>query len=170
MTPRQTPFAIAALAAFALLTACGSGDSPAAPAESAVTLENGLTARETIEARQAHLKNVGKAFKTISDNLKAGEPDLAAIQAAAAAIPSEVSDMDTWFPAGSGPDAGVKTAALAVIWEERTELETKITNLQSAAATLDTTAQAGDIAAIAEAFKATGATCKSCHDKFRAED
>ena len=94
MTHRQIPFAFAALAGLALLGACGSGDAPAAAddAEVAATpLANGLTAAETVAARQGHLKAVGKAFKTISDGLKESEPDMAAIQAAAASVTFETA-------------------------------------------------------------------------------
>ena len=170
MTHRQIPFALAALASLALLGACGSGDAPVDAEAAATPLSNGLTAAETVEARQTHLKAVGKAFKTISDNLKSGEPDLAAIQAAAASVPAETSGMADWFPEGSGPASGVKTDALPVIWETRADFDTKLADFQAAAATLGTVAAAGDIAAITEAFAATGATCKACHQTYRADD
>lgn len=170
MMNRQTSFALAALAGIALLAACGPGEAPSAPAdaEAATTpLSNGLTAAETIEARQAGLKAVGKAFKTINDNLKSGEPDMAAIQLAAASVPAETAGMEDWFPEGSGPASGVKTDALPVIWETRADFDAKVADFQAAATRL---AAAGDIAAITEAFAATGATCKACHETYRADD
>jgi cytochrome c556 len=173
MTIRQTSFALAALAGLALLGACGSGDAPAVPAEAesaVVPLSNGMTAAEVIDARQTHLKAVGKGFKTISDNIKASEPDMAAIQAAAASVSVETADMADWFPEGSGPASGVKTDALPVIWETRADFDAKIADFQAAAATLDTVARAGNITAITEAFQATGATCKACHQTYRADD
>ena len=172
MTIRQTRFTLAALAGLALLGACGSGDAPAAPeaSETATVLDNGMTVTEVVDARQTHLKAVGKAFKTISDNLKASQPDMAAIQAAAASVPTETADMGDWFPEGSGPASGVKTDALPAIWENKADLDSKIADFQAAAATLASTAEAGDIAAISEAFNATGATCKSCHETYRADD
>lgn len=173
MTHRQIPFAFAALAGLALLGACGSGDAPAAPVDAEVAatpLANGQTAAEVIDARQSHLKAVGKAFKTISDGLKESEPDMAAIQAAAASVPAETAGMADWFPEGSGPASGVKTDALPVIWETRADFDSKMAEFKAAATTLGTVAQAGDIAAITEAFKATGATCKACHQTYRADD
>ena len=95
---------------------------------------------------------------------------MAAIQAAAASVPTETADMGYWFPEGSGPASGVKTDALPAIWENKADLDSKIADFQAAAATLASTAEAGDIAAISEAFNATGATCKSCHETYRADD
>ena len=170
MTHRQIPFALAALASLALLGACGSGNAPVDAEVTATPIANGQTAAEVIDARQSHLKAVGKAFKTISDGLKESEPDMAAIQAAAASVPAETAGMADWFPEGSGPASGVKTDALPVIWETRADFDTKLADFQAAAATLGTVATAGDIAAITEAFAATGATCKACHQTYRADD
>jgi len=177
MKIRQTSFVLAAIAGVSLLTACGgSGESAgdaapaAAPAAEEVVLENGMTPAEQVEAREAQFKKMGKAFKTISDQLKASEPDMAAIQAAAASVPVESAGLADWFPAGTGPADGLKTEALPAIWEQPDLFAEKIANFRAASDTLATTAAGGDIAAIGEAFKNTGGTCKSCHDTFREDD
>ncbi len=166
-----------AVAGLMLLTACGQGGGDAgdeasgASGENATAaLPNGMTVQEQIEARQKKLENIGGAFKTISDQLKSDSPDVAAIQTAAATVPAEATGMADWFPEGTGPDSGVETEALAIIWQEKEDFLSKISDMQNAAATLNTTAQGGDVAAIGEAFKATGGTCKACHDKFRLDD
>jgi cytochrome c556 len=41
--------------------------------------------------------------------------------------------------------------------------------MQSKAATLATIAKGGDLEAIKPAFGATGASCKACHDKYKAD-
>lgn len=179
MKIRQTTFALAAIAGVSLLAACGGSDSSAPESEAAapaaeevveVMLENGMTPKEQIELRQGQLKKMGKAFKTISDELKSGEPDMAAIQAAAASVPVESEGMADWFPAGTGPDSGVKTDALPAIWEQPDLFSEKIANFNVAAAGLATAAETGDAAAIGAAFATTGGTCKSCHETFRADD
>ena len=175
MKIRQTTFALAAIAGVSLLAACGGSDSSApesevAPAAEEVVLDNGMTPKEQIEMRQAQLKKLGKAFKTISDQLKASEPDMAAIQAAAASVPVESEGMADWFPAGTGPDSGVKTDALPAIWEEPDLFTEKLSDFEMAAGGLATAAETGDLAAIGAAFATTGGTCKSCHEKFRADD
>ena len=159
------------LAGVAILSACGDSTETNVVSEAAsVELPSGLTVKEQIEARQGHLKKIGKAFKAISDQFKAGSPDLAQIQTAAASVPKEATNMVDWFPEGTGPEAGVKTEALPIIWEDKADFNKKVAAMQEAAAKLDTVAQGGDVAAIATAFKATGGTCKACHDKYREDD
>ena len=176
MKIRETTLALAAIAGVSLLAACGGSDSDAsageapAPAAEEVVLDNGMTPKEQIELRQAQLKKMGKAFKSISDQLKASEPDLAAIQEAAASVPVESAGMADWFPAGTGQDSGVKTDALPAIWDDPEDFAQKIADFRAASDTLAATAAAGDIAAIGEAFGNTGGTCKSCHKSYRADD
>lgn len=159
------------LASVALLSACGQNGEPDANSQLAnAELPNGMTVKEQIEARQGHLKKIGKAFKTISDQLKAGSPDLAQIQAAAALVPEEAKGMADWFPDGTGPESGVKTEALPVIWDNKPDFNDKIVAMQDAAAQLNMVAQGGDVAAIGTAFKTTGGKCKACHDKYREDD
>lgn len=159
------------LAGLTLLSACGQNTETDVVSDTAsVELPGGMTVKEQIEARQAQLKKMGKAFKAISDQLKAGSPDLAQIQAAAAVVPKEAAGMVDWFPDGTGPESGVKTEALPIIWENKADFADKVTAMQEAAAKLETVAQEGDVAAIATAFQSTGGTCKACHDKYRLDD
>ncbi len=168
-----------AIAAIMLLSACGdsSGSEAASDATSEASdeaasaqLPNGMTIKEQIEARQGQLEKVGDAFKAISDQLKAGSPDIAIIQEAAAAVPEATQGMADWWPEGSGPESGVDTDALPGIWENMADFQEKVGNMQEAATNLNTAAQGGDMAAIGEAFKATGGTCKACHDDYRLDD
>ena len=159
------------LASMALLSACGQNGEPDASSQLAnAELPNGMTVKEQIEARQGQLKKMGKAFKTISDQLKAGSPDVAQIQAAAALVPEEAKGMAEWFPDGSGPESGVKTEALPEIWQNGSDFNDKIVAMQDAAAQLNTVAQGGDVTEIAAAFQTTGGKCKDCHDKYREDD
>lgn len=160
-----------ALAALTLLSSCGQNGESSPVADTANTaLPGGITVKEQIEARQAQLKKMGKAFKAISDGLKASEPDLAQIRAAAGVVPQAAAGMAEWFPAGTGPDAGIETEALPVIWGNKADFNDKVAAMQKAAAQLDSAAQGGEVAKIAAAFKATGGTCKACHDKYRLDD
>jgi cytochrome c556 len=61
------------------------------------------------------------------------------------------------------------TEARPIIWTERADFETKADNLVKAAATLKAAAKGGDQAATMKAMADVGASCKSCHDKFRDE-
>lgn len=154
-----------ALAGMTLLTACGqSGDTASVGAKADPAIKS------VIEARQEALKDVGGAFKAIADQLKASSPEIGKIQIAAASVPRLTADMADWFPSGSGPESGVETEALAVIWKNESDFLQKVSAMQDAAANLNTAAQTGDVAAIGAAFKKTGGTCKGCHDKYRLDD
>tara|TARA_R110000824_G_scaffold50894_5_gene141878 strand:- start:714 stop:1229 length:516 start_codon:yes stop_codon:yes gene_type:complete len=167
----KTQFMLPVIAGLTLLSACGqNGETDAVSEAASVELPGGGTVKEQIEARQAQLKKMGKAFKAISDQLKASSPDLAQIQAAAAVVPKEAAGMVDWFPEGTGPESGIKTEALPIIWDNKADFNDKVASMQDAAAKLETVAQEGDVAAIAAAFQTTGGTCKSCHDKYRLDD
>ncbi|MEZ5999090.1 MAG: cytochrome c [Hyphomonas sp.] len=167
MTIRRTSLAIALIAGAALLGACNKA---AAPEAEPTVLDNGLTAKEQIEARQGQLKKMGKAFKTMNDQMKSGAPDVAALQTAAASLKLESGGMEDWFPAGTGPDSGVKTDALPLIWEDRADFEEKLANFRAASDNLAEVALGGDVTAIGEAMGKTGMACKSCHDRYREDD
>ncbi len=71
------------------------------------------------------------------------------------------------FPAGSGPDDGIKTHALQTIWTKPDEFKQAAAKLVEEAGKFNALAQAGDVAAIGGGMKALGGACKGCHDKFR---
>lgn len=163
---------VLSFAAIAMLAACGSPTEDAADtgATSAATQGENSAAKATIEARQAGFKKLGKAFKTISDELRSGAPDMSVVEATTASIPVVTSGIENWFPAGTGPEAGVKTAALAAIWEKPADFATKVAGFKTAAAALEAAGKTGDAAAITAAFRATGGTCKACHDSYKKKD
>ncbi len=75
----------------------------------------------------------------------------------------------SWFPAGSGPEAG-KTHAKAEIWTNRADFDAKMANLGAAAKAFQAAAAGGDIAAIKLAHGKLGQTCGACHDRYREKD
>lgn len=163
--------ALCAGLSFFALAACGGETATTSASDSGDTaLPGGGAAKEAIEARQAALKNTGKAFKTISDTLKSGEPDIGAIQSSAATVSETAANIGSWFPEGTSAASGVKTAALDFIWEKPEEFDSAVARLQAASADLTAAAESGDAAAISAAFQATGGACKNCHDSFRADD
>jgi len=126
-----------------------------------------LGAAEIIKARQEHLKAVGKAAKAISDQLKSGTPDKAVVLSNAAEIDKTLKDLPTWFPKGSGPEAGVKTAAKPEIWAQPDEFRKAYDTAQAAADKFVQVATAGDAAATGTAFVSLGMACNGCHKPFR---
>ena len=130
----------------------------------------GLSGADALKDRQAHMKAMGKASKAMSDELKAGKADPAVIKPAADKIYDSSKVILTWFPKGSGPETGVKTKALPVIWIEPQAFQAKAHDLQVAAANLDAVAGSGDMAKVGPAAKAVGQACHACHEKFQAKD
>jgi cytochrome c556 len=145
---------LAPLLCFAL-AACGNPDTPGG---------------RIADLRHENFEEIGDAFKVVSDQLKAGKPDVAAIQAAAVTINGFAPKVDTWFPAGSSPADGIKTDALPAIWEKPAQFKAAAAKLVDEAAKFNTLAQAGNLAAIGNGMKALGGACKNCHDTFREKE
>ncbi len=134
-----------------------------APA-AAMAQTGGLAA---IEARQANFKTIARTFKTINDELKGSRPSLDTLRAAAAELRAASQKIPGGFPAGSGPETGAKTEALAAIWTNRAGFTEAANRHIAAVDALDAAVKAGDMARIRSATDAVGPTCKNCHDQFR---
>jgi cytochrome c556 len=117
--------------------------------------------------RHENFEAIGEAFDTIADQVKDGKPDMAKVKPAADEIARLSPQIPQWFPAGSGPQDGKSTDALAAAWEKPEELRALAAKFDEAVKQLKAAADAGDPAALAAAVKAAGGTCKNCHDKFR---
>jgi len=127
-------------------------------------------AAKAVVARHQNFKQLGGGFKAIMDELKKGSPDKAVISASAKKMNTLASQQASWFPKGSGPEAGVKTGAKPVIWTDPKGFAAAVQKLQAETGKLQQAASAGDLAAIKTQAQATGGACKSCHDKFREPD
>lgn len=91
-----------------------------------------------MKTRHDNYEDLGKNFKVMLDNSKLGTPDMAAVSGAAAVKVNEYAgQMGTWFPPGTGPEAG-KTKAKANVWTERADFDAKLADLQTEAAKLVT--------------------------------
>src|SRR5258706_12869350 len=66
---------------------------------------------DVVKERQQGLKHMGEDFKAMADQLRAGKLDPATVKQASATISKTADAMANWFPKGSGPETGVKTAA-----------------------------------------------------------
>jgi cytochrome c556 len=121
---------------------------------------------QAVKARQANFKQLGGAFKTINDQLKTDKPDLAIIKASAEKMQALAAQEATWFPAGSGPEAGVKTAARPEIWSDAAGFAAGVKLLQAETTKLAAAADGG-LGAVKAQVPATGKACAACHDKYR---
>ena len=66
---------------------------------------------DQLRVRIDGLRELGAAFKAVNDGLRGPEPQTILIQQSARQIRNAANAMPNWFPAGSGPQPGLKTAA-----------------------------------------------------------
>ncbi len=129
-----------------------------------------LDAAATIKARHDFFHSVGAANKSLNEELKKPAPDIAVIRAATTQIATLAPQLPAQFPAGTGPEAGVKTGAKAEIWSNANDFKAKAAALNTAATALNQAATKGDIAAVTAASKDLGGACKNCHMTYRNQD
>ncbi len=125
------------------------------------------TPAEIIKTRQDSLKALGGALKAMGDQLKSGMPDMTVMADNAKKADGLAKELPTWFPKGTGEEAGVKTAAKPEIWTMPDDFKTDAANLKTEADKLVQVAAAGDASAIGPQMQATGKACGACHKEFR---
>lgn len=119
------------------------------------------------KVRHDEYHKLGDAFKVIRDQVRASSPDSAAIKEAARVVSDASVNQFKWFPAGSGPQAGVKTRAKAEIWSKPQDFEAAQKLFAEEAKKLNAAAGSGDAAQVRSQFGEVGKACKNCHDTFR---
>ncbi|KXI27672.1 c-type cytochrome [Paraglaciecola hydrolytica] len=122
-----------------------------------------------IESRQGKLKKMGGAMKAINEQLKADQADVTKIQEAAQTLSMNAAVLADWFPAGSGAESGIKTDALAAIWQDPDKFSTKAKGLIAQTTTLVELASQADIDSLPSQLKAVKDACSDCHKNFRAD-
>jgi cytochrome c556 len=161
-------FGGAAAAALALGAAAAAG---AALAHEDMGKVPNTPAGRAVAARHQSFKQLGGAFKALVDELKKPSPDKTGLAASAQKMNDLASQQISWFPAGSGPESGAKTAAKPEIWRDPAGFAAAVQRLQGATTKLQQVAVAGDdLDALKAQVRETGGACKNCHDKFRVPD
>jgi cytochrome c556 len=125
------------------------------------------SAAEVVKARQQGLKTLGAAFKTIRDELRGFSPDPAKIRSAAVDITHAASAIGKWFPAGTGPDSGVKTDAKPEVWRDAAGFAAAQDTFVREANRWAQLGNSTDASAWKEGAASLGQSCKGCHDKYR---
>jgi cytochrome c556 len=74
-----------------------------------------------------------------------------------------------WAGFGPGTDKGAPTKARAEIWTEQAKFKDAGEKAMAETAKLASAAKTGNLDAIKAAFGATAASCKACHDAYRAQ-
>ena len=127
-------------------------------------------AQDVVNTRVDGLKHMGAAFKNVNDQLKSGTPQLSVLQLSARQISDAAKAQYGWFPAGSGPQPGVKTRAKPEIWTQPAQFKAAQDGLANQAAAFSKVVATGDTAAIAAQAKQLGGACGACHRQFRADE
>ena len=122
---------------------------------------------DDIKSRVTGLRELGAAFKSVRDGLRGPEVQTILIQQAAKQIRQAATQQYRWFPAGSGPESGAKTAAKAEIWSQPAKFKAAQDAFATEAGAFYKAAASADAETIKAASAKLGATCKSCHDNFR---
>jgi cytochrome c556 len=125
------------------------------------------TPQASIEARQANFKALARAFKELNDELKRSSPRLDVLRASAADLQRASSRIPGFFPAGSGPEAGIKTDALPAIWQNPAGFAEAARRNGAAVEALVAATRGSDIERIRAGVAGVGPTCKGCHDSYR---
>jgi cytochrome c556 len=125
---------------------------------------------DVVKGRIAGLRELGAAFKNANDGLRGGEPQTIMIQQSAREIVRAARAQYQWFPAGTGPNPAWKTAAKPEIWAQAAAFRTAQDNFGRAADAFQRAAMGGNADAMRTSARALGATCKACHDRFKAQE
>lgn len=125
---------------------------------------------EVIKARQEKLKDLGEQMKAIGGQAKSGTLDRKVMADAAAKAVAYAKELPTWFPKGTGPEAGVKTAAKPEIWSQPDDFKAAAEKLPPEVDMLAEVVANGDKGAIFTQLQATGKACQGCHKQFRVKD
>ena len=121
-----------------------------------------------IQARQLGMKQVGQNFKTINDQVRSGSPEAAVVQASARRLAALAAKVPSWFPAGTGPDTGIKTAAKGEIWTRAANFRSEAAAFTAATRNLAAAAaRSSDPEVLEPHIRRVGGTCKSCHTAFK---
>ncbi|MCE7796233.1 cytochrome c [Sphingobium sufflavum] len=124
---------------------------------------------DVVKTRIAGFRELGAAFKNVNDELKGSAPQTYVMQLSARQIRDFARQQYSWFPQGSGPQAGVKTAAKPDIWAKGAEFKAAQDNFAKQADAFAKVAGTGDTANIRAQAKLLGQSCGACHRAFRTE-
>ena len=120
-----------------------------------------------VKARQANFKKLGGWMKQIDEEIKSGKPNAKDVQDQAQKIVALSADIPKWFPKGTGPEAGVNTAAKPGIWEDPERFAKLHREFSAEADKLVTTASGDELVGLESQYFSTGVGCANCHKAFR---
>ncbi|WP_397417126.1 c-type cytochrome [Phenylobacterium sp.] len=139
-----------------------------AQAQSALP-KNASAATKAAYARHENFEKLGAAFKAVIDETRKDAPNATLVRSNTRTMTQLVTAIPTWFPRGSGVEAWPKSEAKANIWTDAAGFTAAATASRNEVNKLNALAVAGDWAGVRNQIRATGGTCKGCHDTYRLE-
>lgn len=128
------------------------------------------TPSDYVAARKAAYKQVGKANKAILDELRGTSPSMPTLAANARILVGYSDKIPGWFPRGTGPESGVKTAALPAIWGDPKGFRNAAQALRISSRKLLAAASQNNLPAAKAAAAEVGGACRGCHQTYRSRD
>lgn len=127
------------------------------------------SAGQIMHERHENFETIGEAFKTIRDQVRSRDADMQAISRSANTINELAQQLHTWFPAGTGPEAG-STHAKAEIWENKADFNAAAERLVVESGKFVALTRTGDVSKIGGGIRGLGGACKNCHDSYRVDE
>lgn len=156
-----------ALWVMALIGLTGCDDSPSHARDNDVAA-GGRAGAQMILTHQAHFREMEGRSEAVDRALAGRAPPLAVIRENAQQLADDAPQILTWFPAGSGAEAGIATGATAEIWRDQEGFGRAAADFIAAAEEFNIAARHGDLAALRVARPALAEACTGCHRRFRA--
>jgi len=137
--------------------------APAAPVAA-----DALKPEDAIAYRQSIYRVLYWNYQPIADQVRGKRTfDPADVKKRAARVVAMSLMLDDAYAPGS--DKGAQTEALPAIWQNPEDFRLKLTDFQREAQALQAAADTADAAKVKDQLAKTTATCKACHDKYRAD-
>jgi cytochrome c556 len=125
---------------------------------------------DLVKARVAGYKQMGAAFKAVTDGIRSGSQTPTILRQSSATIVLAARNQYRWFPVASRPQAGLKTHAKSEIWSDPKGFRARQDAFARQAVVFQKVAAGGDAALIKSEARKLGAACKACHDQYRVDD
>ncbi|MFK4873534.1 c-type cytochrome [Novosphingobium sp. ZW T3_23] len=124
---------------------------------------------DPVRTRIAGYRELGAAFKAMNDALRRSDASPGALVQPARHIREASARQYGWYPRGSGPTPGIKTAARPEIWTQPAKFKSAQDAFARQAQVLERATASGNSALVRTEMRKLGAACKACHDSFRTE-
>ena len=123
---------------------------------------------DAVKYRQSAYAVMGAHFSRIGAMVNGRVPFDAKVAAENAEIVATMSKLP-WAAFGPGTDKVAGTKAKPEIWAEQAKFKEGSEKMMAEVTKLNAAAKTGNLDQLKTAFGATAATCKSCHDAYRAQ-